>query len=41
VQFDAEPPACRWIFCRQDPTLWIRTLSLHHGTLHDDAGAET
>lgn len=40
AQFEAEPTAYRWIFYRQDTTVWIRIVELRHGALHDNAGTE-
>ncbi|WP_327700716.1 hypothetical protein OG530_01460 [Streptomyces decoyicus] len=36
AQFEAEPTAYRWIFYRQDTTVWIRIVELRHGALHDN-----
>ncbi|MFC9235092.1 hypothetical protein ACFTZK_01260 [Streptomyces decoyicus] len=40
AQFEAEPTAYRWIFYRQDTTVWIRIVELSHGALHDNVGTE-
>lgn len=40
VQFEAEPTAFRWIFCRDGDTVRLRLLELRHGGVHDDAGTE-
>ncbi|MFD8762318.1 hypothetical protein ACFV03_25555 [Streptomyces mirabilis] len=40
TQFEAEPTAYRWVFYRQDTTVWIRIVELSHGELHDNAGTE-
>jgi hypothetical protein len=40
TQLEAEPTAYRWVFYRQDTTVWIRIVELSHGELHDNAGTE-
>ncbi len=42
VQFEAEPTAFRWIFCRDGDvdTVRLRLLELRDGGVHDDAGTE-
>jgi hypothetical protein len=40
TQFEAEPTVYRWVFYRQDTTVWIRIMELSHGELHDNAGTE-
>ncbi|MFE2529306.1 hypothetical protein ACFXEL_34340 [Streptomyces sp. NPDC059382] len=40
TQFEAEPTAYRWVFYRQDTTVWIRIVELSHGELHNNAGTE-
>ncbi|QES52043.1 hypothetical protein DEJ50_32870 [Streptomyces venezuelae] len=40
AQFEAEPTAFRWIFCREGIDVWIRVLELAHGSDHDNKGTE-
>ncbi|MFJ5995660.1 hypothetical protein [Streptomyces sp. NPDC092370] len=40
AQFEAEPTAYRWIFCREGADTWIRVLELRHGGDHDNEGTE-
>lgn len=40
AQFDAEPTAFRWIFYREDDTVWLRLLELGHASDHDNVGSE-
>jgi len=40
AQFEAEPTGFRWIFYREDESVWIRLLQLPDSSLPDRAGTE-
>jgi hypothetical protein len=40
AQFEAEPTVFRWIFYREDESVWIRLLQLPDSSHHDRAGTE-